>query len=482
MLILVFGLAQFVFQAPAGYLFDYSCDKVSWLSAAAVSTTCLTLVTAAFAKPRGHNFTLMAIIRILQGAATSLFLPGLNSITQGVVGVAGMTEQVARNEMMNHLGTVFIALSSSVLAVCLYPDLGLLFAVSPVACVGLLFFLYRLDPDWINHDEARGLILIQRPTESENVNDYKEYEPPVLEQEKLEIDAMDAMEKSKKEVHGKSFQHKPLWNFGWLDGSSLNVVSPLGDGSTTIHLNSPWHVLCDPVLLVFILIIFLYCLTNTTVLPLVMQTLAVGSGADGMLLAGMCMVVSQTAMAVSSNLCGKYSASWGRKPLFLIGLVAPPVRCSLLAVLLKIRGENDYESNFGILNILILSTQVIAGVGVGVFGTMYVLVTSDISGGTGRFSMTLGLTTAAISIGNTVSGYVGETLAEDLGYTNVFCLLSAFAWLPPLLYLVAMPETLPQILQTEPTKEYDIPTQKFEDEKGKTQDERSDPNANHLKF
>lgn len=78
---------------------------------------------------------------------------------------------------------------------------------------------------------------------------------------------------------------------------------------------------------------------------------------------------------------------------------------------------------------------------------MYILVTSDLSGGTGRFSLTLGITTAAMSIGGTVSGYLGEALAEDLGYKAAFIILGLMACVPALLYLAFMPETLPSHVQ-----------------------------------
>jgi MFS family permease len=105
---------------------------------------------------------------------------------------------------------------------------------------------------------------------------------------------------------------------------------------------------------------------------------------------------------------------------------------------------------------LILSTQVLDGVGAGIFGTMYILVTSDISGGTGRFSLTLGLTTAAMSIGGTVSGYLGEALAQDLGYQKAFFILMFMSLAPALLYLFCMPETLPSLAKTAGTAPMDM--------------------------
>ena len=73
-------------------------------------------------------------------AITSFIPPGLNSITQGIVGAKGMTTQVAVNEMMNHLGTAIIVLVGSLVGTWLYPNLGMLFVVSPIACSFFLIF------------------------------------------------------------------------------------------------------------------------------------------------------------------------------------------------------------------------------------------------------------------------------------------------------------------------------------------------------
>ena len=93
LLFFVFGMSQFLFQTPAGYLYDYTHQKVLWLSVAAIVTSCLTIFTALFAKEEGGNLMLMVFVKFIQGAVTSFIPPGLNSITQGIVGSVGMTEQ-----------------------------------------------------------------------------------------------------------------------------------------------------------------------------------------------------------------------------------------------------------------------------------------------------------------------------------------------------------------------------------------------------
>jgi len=115
-LFFVFGMSQFVFQTPAGYIMDSSNHKLAWLAGASIITTALTLLTAATAQENGNNLGWMIFIKVVQGGVTAMIPPGLNSITQGIVGGDGMTRQVSDNEMRNHFGTAIIVLTGSLIA------------------------------------------------------------------------------------------------------------------------------------------------------------------------------------------------------------------------------------------------------------------------------------------------------------------------------------------------------------------------------
>lgn len=427
-LFFVFGMSQFLFQAPAGYIMDYTNRKVGWLAFASVATTSLTILTAATAKEYGANLGWMIFIKFIQGGVTALIPPGLNSITQGIVGSDGMTRQVSDNEMRNHFGTAIIVLTGSLMAFFMYPDIGMLFLVSPVACAGVIIFLLKINPKDIDHDAARGL----------KAHDNNSGSIPDL----YNLTANDGTPKG-----GTS--PTPKNEYGW--GRFGTPSGPMGNPSfnfdssdnSTPHVDgasSPLALLKDTTLLTFIIIVFLFHTSNGTVLPLVMQTLAIGEGRVGILMSGLCIIVAQIFMVGSAKVCGDYSGVWGRKTIFLVGLFSVPIRCLILYTLTGIKNGMEETSVF--LQVIILSTQILDGVGAGVFGTMYILVTSDISAGTGRFSLTLGLTSAAMSIGGTVSGYLGQAIAQDLGYQNAFMILGVMACVPAAGYLVFMPETL----------------------------------------
>lgn len=66
---------------------------------------------------------------------------------------------------------------------------------------------------------------------------------------------------------------------------------------------------------------------------------------------------------------------WGRKPLFLAGLLTLPIRCALI-ILWKDAGEH-----------FLLSTQILDGLGGGFFGLLHPYLVADITFGTGRFNV-----------------------------------------------------------------------------------------------
>jgi len=390
----VFGLTQFCFQTPMGYILDKSDRKTLILGTACVTTCCLTLITIIWSEDYAGNFGWMVFVKFLQGICTATIPPSLNSITQGIVGAVGMTFQASRNDMMSHLGTSINVLFASILAYYLYPNIELIFIVSPLACSGVLYNLCNIKPDDIDLNEARGM---------------------------------------------KKSAELPC-DYGAVDGTpeektmSVESIEPEAD--------TVWEVLRNRTLLLFMFINFVYDSANATILPLVMQTLAFNNGRLGVFMSGMCIMIGQGTMVLASKLCGDYSGIYGRKPIFSIGLFSVPIRCLVLNILVRMRDAIGDGDSTTALNFFILGTQFFDGIGAGVFGTMLTLVSSDIAVGTGRFSLMLGLSTAAMSMGATVSGYLGEALAQDLGYPRAFEIIGCLALTAALFYVCAMPETL----------------------------------------
>jgi MFS family permease len=607
-LFFVFGMSQFLCMAPAGYVLDYSNRKIDWVLFAGTAASALTVITALTAEENDRNMAFMIIIKMIQGGITAVLPPGFNGITLGIVGSTGFTHQVSRNRMMNHIGTALIVAFGSLIAYFLYPNIGALFIVSPLAAIGMAYNLRRIKPTHVDRDAARGLII-----ESPTMNEYEQYDEeqeeaavvaaalswqkmednpggkpagtetqtansccpdnahvmqsscpyegfsscnndevcsggyvpplnrpvspaesatsscympsgcelgvggqyqqrntmllnsPVHENEEgyhFELRqhpnspkttlttqqepshplastqngrngstqqepshplastqfGRNGSDRGRPNTRTRTYDSGPSFNLGYghrRENSSATAASVPLDGKSkgkdessqpwgiTRKARTPLAVLMDPTLMIFTAVIFFFHLSNSSVLPLVMQSLALEDPQAGILLSGLCILIAQAFMSYFAKICGDYSPTWGRKNLVLIGLASLTLRCFLLTGLVSAEIALEDEGGSNLLKTLILSTQFLDAVGAGIMGCLHILVTNDISGGTGRFSLMLGVTTGAMCLGGTVSGYIGQAIAQDYGYPFAFTALGLMSLVPFFLYVFFMPETLP---------------------------------------
>ena len=88
------------------------------------------------------------------------------------------------------------------------------------------------------------------------------------------------------------------------------------------------------------------------------------------------IVLAQLTMAIATLIGDKLTIrGTGRKPLFLAGLLTLPFRCALI-IWWKDAGDA-----------FLLSTQVLDGIGGGLFGLVHPFLVADITFGTGRFNV-----------------------------------------------------------------------------------------------
>lgn len=88
------------------------------------------------------------------------------------------------------------------------------------------------------------------------------------------------------------------------------------------------------------------------------------------------IVTAQITMAAATWVAGRLTfLGYGRKPMFMFGLMSLPIRCALI-ILWKDAGEA-----------WLLSTQVLDGLGAGLLGLTHPYIVADITFGTGRFNL-----------------------------------------------------------------------------------------------
>jgi len=185
-------------------------------------------------------------------------------------------------------------------------------------------------------------------------------------------------------------------------------------------------------LLLFTASITLFHFANAAMLPLAGERLARGaSGGDGSLLMAGCIVVAQLVMIPAAMLIGRKADTWGRKKLFLAGFAALPLRGLLFAGV----------SQAGAL----LAIQVLDGVGAGIFGALFPIVVADLTRGTGRYNLALGAASACFGLGAACSNAVAGVVVDRLGFAAAFLVLAGFALAALALFVLAVPETRPDV-------------------------------------
>jgi MFS family permease len=150
----------------------------------------------------------------------------------------------------------------------------------------------------------------------------------------------------------------------------------------------------------------LFQFADASILPLVSENLAVSLGPHAAIWLSGLIIVPQIIVAIFAPWVGYHSEKTGRKPLLLIGFGLEPIRALILA----------FSSSYPLL----LLGQTLSGVTGAIIGVLTTVVVTDLTAGTGRFNLAMGvlgaLSGVAASLSTGVTGYVFQALGPRLGY------------------------------------------------------------------
>lgn len=180
-------------------------------------------------------------------------------------------------------------------------------------------------------------------------------------------------------------------------------------------------------LLIFCFSVFLFHFSNAAQLPLIGQLLSPKNPEISSIFMGACIILAQLVMIGVAYSMGFLMVSMGRKPLFLFALGVLPFRAFLYTLT-----ENPF---------LLLSIQLLDGIGAGIFGVIGVVTISDIAKGTGRFNFSMGLMALSQGIGASLSNVMSGYIVNKLGFHAGFITLAAIAICGICFYGILMPET-----------------------------------------
>jgi len=394
------GFTALSFQTISGDMIDKTTyDRRKVLSLACVITT-ISALAILFVSNDNYHYGLIYVTKTLQGMASTFIGPTISALTMGYFGPRYFDKNMANIILYSHVGTLVTAVLAGFSAYYLYPNIQYSFLVLGFALMLSLIFIRVL---------PRGDPAMGRGLHGTNENHTFDSQGNVIHSEGSNgndeefTDDKDSVDAEKSEQEAASY----------------------------------WTVFTDSKICILCLTGLFFHFANANVL-LVLGEMMSNNNDDGSikrtafpLIAG-AITIAQISMAITTKFCNVVTHDYnvGRKVLFLAGLMSLPIRCFLL-ILWKDSG--DYY---------LMSTQLLDGIGGGFFGILHPYLVADITYGTGRFNVAMGLTGTCFGIGASLSNFLGQLVVQNFGHITSLYGSLFISFIPIVLFSVFMPETL----------------------------------------
>ena len=190
--------------------------------------------------------------------------------------------------------------------------------------------------------------------------------------------------------------------------------------------------------LVFCALLTLFQFANTGMLPLLAEKLAGKDSDKASALIAACIVVAQMVMVPTAIITGRKADKWGRKPLLLMAFAVLPLRGLLYTF-----ATTDTQS---------IAIQVLDGFAAGIFFVIYLIITDDLTRGTGTYNLAVGIVSAAFGLGQALSNLAAGAYADAFGYTATFLSMAGCGAIAFIMLWRLMPETRPSGTSTAPSR------------------------------
>jgi MFS family permease len=176
--------------------------------------------------------------------------------------------------------------------------------------------------------------------------------------------------------------------------------------------------------------VLLFHLANAAMLPSMAGVLTSRCGSWATTVVAVCMIVPQLMVVAFAPWIGRHSQTWGRRPPLLAGFAALVVRGVLFALVASPS--------------IVIAVQVFDGIAAAVLGVIFPLVIADITRGTGRFNLALGIVGTAMGLGASLSTTLAGYMIDHFGRGTAFFGLAAIAAAGLALVFMRLPETRPE--------------------------------------
>ena len=214
--------------------------------------------------------------------------------------------------------------------------------------------------------------------------------------------------------------------------STINDSVARGDKHVGAKADSVCELFRNINIPIFSACCFFFHFGNAAVLPLLGQYIAAVGDARGALpYTAANIAIAQTSATFFAWTMGKMlDRGYSYRAPVLLGFGSLPVRCGVILALVY-AWPNPYA---------LIATQVIDGVGAGVYGLAQITITRALTQGTGRFGATLGLMIASHACGAAASNLIAGYVVDATSYTIGFIFLGGIALIPiALLFVLRVP-------------------------------------------
>jgi MFS family permease len=432
------NITMILFQTPAGDLLDRTSYKKE-IMAVAVLTASVTTACVAWTS----TFWVVLTAKILEGFASTIFLPGLMTLLLGIcVTEKEVPSFVAQTEVANKVGSVLFTLGCGIITWFLYPNITSMFYL--LGAGGLLSALSislipnsaiddnrarKLtaggdddDDDDDNKDEdggsssKRNFEVIDISVELNNSDKKDRSIKEVLESADLnyDMDDVDIFLEKNGDRNNAGAATASLDTASLCSSSSGTTTTKTATKSSSSTAQQPKRyadLIRDRYILAFAAATFLYHLSNAAIAPLVAQfTAKIGDERESMVFVSAIMLVFYFSQGVTAQWMIKATNKYDHKRLMIAAFAILPIQGIVLALLVNF-WNNKYA---------LTATQILVGVSAGIFDTMIPIVVGTMTAGTGRVGLAYGFALTMWRFGHGCSVLLGEAVVHAFDYSVAF--------------------------------------------------------------
>ena len=186
-------------------------------------------------------------------------------------------------------------------------------------------------------------------------------------------------------------------------------------------------VLKDRKILAFAVATFLYHFANAGVLPLLVQYFAIGNEHTSMVFTSASLLTFYVLQGITAQVLRSIIEKVAPKNLLIAAHFVLVLRCAMIISMIQ-WWDNEYT---------LIATQVLDGVGAGIYDTLLPLMVSLLTDGSGRFGFTYSLILTCWRLGHGTSVLLGEAIVHAVSYQAAFLTLVGIA-IFSLLWLVIL--------------------------------------------